>query len=96
MLFGRGRDHQQLAAESRKSELWYYQAAYRSLDIQRVTIATSGEASCPECQPLEGREFSIDEALKLMPIPCKTCQTWANENPHGGWCRCSYNPVVPR
>ena len=95
MLFDQGRDHQRLAAESRKSELRYYQTTHRRLEVQRIVIETQGEACCSECRPLHEHEYSIDEALEAMPIPVKTCQTWADKNPHGGWCRCYYNPVIP-
>ncbi len=97
MLFKKGRDHQQLAYESRKSELRYYQLmeSYQRMGVTEVTIMTSGEASCPECVQLEGRVFKIDQALELMPIPVHTCQTWADRNENGGWCRCSYSPIIP-
>ena len=97
MLFHKGRDHQRLALESRKSELRYYQnhESYQALGITKVTISTAEEASCAECRPLQGKEYSIDDALELMPIPVHTCQMWVDQNEYGGWCRCSYSPVMP-
>ena len=77
MLFDQVRDHQWLAAESRKSELRYYQTVYRHLEVERVTISTTGEASCPECRQLDGREFSIEEALETMPIPAGNMERYA-------------------
>ena len=95
MLFHRGGDHRELAAEARKSELTYYlnHSAYQDSGVTSVRIWTVGEESCLDCQQLEGREFTIEEALELAPIPCQTCQTQAEENPHGGWCRCRYRPI---
>ena len=97
MLFGKGRDHQILAAESRKSELRYYRtlSSYREMGVTRVKISTAEEAACAECRALHDTTFEIDQALETMPIPIRTCQTWAEKNEHGGWCRCSYSPVIP-
>lgn len=91
MLFKRGRDHQMLAAESRKSELRHYGSLLKDA---HVTISTTGDAACSTCKPHEGKKYSTEEALKLMPIPHTSCLTWANQNPHGGWCRCSYIPII--
>ena len=98
MLFQKGGDHQRLALESRKSELRYYQnfESYQRMGVTRVTISTAEEASCAECRSLQGKDFGIHDALELMPIPVHSCQTWADKNEYGGWCRCSYNPVIPR
>jgi len=97
MLFQKGRDHQQLAAESRKSELRYYRTSpsYQNLGVTQVTVSTAEEEACEQCRFLHGKVFEIDRALEAMPIPVRTCQTWADKNEHGGWCRCSYNPVIP-
>ncbi len=97
MLFQKGRDHQRLAAESRKSELRYYQAfpSYQSLGVTQITLLTAEQESCEECGSLHGKVFEIEQALDVMPIPVRTCRTWAEKNEHGGWCRCSYNPVIP-
>ena len=94
MLFKQGSDHQRLAAESRKSELRYYRNMYQGVGITRVAISTVGDACCSECSSLHGKEFSIEEALESMPIPVKTCQTWVDKNQYGGWCRCSYDPIM--
>lgn len=94
MLFEQGRDHHYLASESRKSELRLIQTNHRNLGVQRVVIAQASDC-CLQCSSLEGREYSIDEALEVMPIPVKTCLYWAEKNPHGGWCVCYYAPVIP-
>ena len=96
MLFRKGHDHQLLAAESRKSELLHYRSltSYREMGVSRVTISTVEEAACEECRSLQGAVFEIDLALKLMPIPVRSCGTWADKNEHGGWCRCSYSPII--
>ena len=96
MLFDAGRDHQRVAAESRRSEILYYQRSepYRRMGVTHVGIATGEEAACDECRPLHGRVLAIDDALAQMPIPVRTCRTRAENNPHGGWCRCHYDPQI--
>ena len=97
MLFDKARDHQLLAAESRKSELRYYRTlpSYREMGVTMVEISTAGEGACEECGPLHGQVFKIDQALEAMPIPMPTCRNRAEKNEHGGWCRCSYSPIIP-
>ena len=97
MLFQQGRDHHRLASESRKSELRYYRTfeMYREMGVTKVEIHTGEEAACEECRSLHGKVFEISQALEVMPIPVRTCLTWADKNEHGGWCTCSYNPVIP-
>ena len=97
MLFDKGGDHQLLAAESRKSELRYYRtfASYRKMGVSSVEISTAEEAACEECRTLHGKVFELDQAMGLMPIPVRTCRTWSEKNEHGGWCRCSYRPIIP-
>ena len=90
LLFEEGRDHYNLALESRKAKLM----AYRQSDISRVRILTAGDKACPECKVFEGRKLSIDEALQEMPIPVRHCTKWKDENEYGGLCRCIYSPVI--
>ena len=96
ILFDRGANHHQSAEAARKDELLYYQRSedYRDMGVRDVVISTCAEASCAVCAPLEGQRFSIKDALRLMPIPHKDCKTLADQNQHGGWCRCSYEPVL--
>ena len=42
--------------------------------VPRVVVATSGSASCFECQKLEGAIYGIDRALESMPIPYACCR----------------------
>ena len=97
MLFGEGHDHRLLATESRKAELRYYLSSpvYQGMGVTKVQVVTVEEAACDECRSLHGKEFDIDQALELMPIPVHTCRTRADKNVHGGWCTCSFIPVLP-
>lgn len=95
MLFQEGRDHHQLAQESRKAELRHYLGVREmGLGSGKVKISTAREASCPTCRPLQGKVFGIEEALAEMPIPVRECQFRKDKKPHGGWCRCLYLPVL--
>lgn len=91
MMFDRGGDHFRALEDSRRAELQYYRREYSHLGVKRVVIQAEG--GCPECQVLHGKEYSIEEALELLPIPVRTCQTWAGKNGHGGFCRCYFDAV---
>lgn len=93
MLFDRGGDHMPIRVESQRAHLMYYRNLSHTLRRgKQLTITTQGETSCVECQVLAGHQYSIDEAMELMPLPCKTCLREAESNPHGGWCTCYYTP----
>lgn len=64
--------------------------AYQNEGIKKVSIFAGGD-SCPECQKLSGRVYTIDEALREKPIPCKACSHQLHEG-KAGWCRCHYTP----
>ena len=61
-------------------------------EVEKVTII-SGNDSCSSCQRLNGKIYSIEEALKLMPIPCKDCSFILNDDKRG-FCRCTYAPML--
>lgn len=63
---------------------------YEQEGVQQVTIHSVD--ACEECQQLNGRVFTIQEALSERPIPCKKCTHGKNER-GDGWCRCRYVPV---
>ena len=66
--------------ESQKMDLYYQkQTGFK----EKVQIMTSGKGcACSKCYELEGKKFTIDEALEKMPIPVKDCEN--------GFCNCSY------
>lgn len=56
--------------------------------VKRVEISTANdERTCLECSELNGKIFTIKEALDQMPIPDKC------SNSEDG-CRCTYLPVI--
>lgn len=44
---------------------------------------------CPECDKLEGKIFTIEDALEKMPIPNKNCSN-KSEDEMIGFCICMY------
>ena len=63
---------------------------YKESNVGKVEIMTAGKGNaCPECQKQSGKIYDIDEALHIMPIPCKACShTGLGDKP--GYCRCTY------
>jgi hypothetical protein len=45
--------------------------------------------SCPSCRQLDGKIYTIEEALRLMPLPHSGCTQKIAKN-ISGFCRCSY------
>ena len=90
-LFEEGKPHFNVAQEARTAELQGYLS---SGVVAQVQIITTRDKSCPSCQTLEGRQFTIEEALAQMPIPNPVCDTWKDEAHTNGWCRCLYVPVL--
>lgn len=70
--------------ESKKCELLEYKKFKYN---KKVKILSS--CGCESCKNLNGKVFTIDEALKLMPIPNPDCGHKTNANGKG-WCRCCY------
>ena len=92
ILFVEGRPHLHVAQLSRRTELTHL----LDLDVAEVKVMTAAdERVCAHCQSLDGKVFAIQEALKAMPIPGPYCTDGNEQNPHGGRCRCLYNPVFP-
>jgi len=81
ILYEEGGSFFPILQETRRCELQNYQ----SQGLKRVEILAG---SCEKCRPLNGKVFTIEEALDTMPIPVKECE---NEN---GWCRCTYTPTI--
>jgi hypothetical protein len=67
------------------------------LRSKKVEILTAKKESCPHCRKLHGKVYSIEQALKEMPIPVKSCTKFCgqeNAHPDIGWCRCLWEPVL--
>lgn len=57
---------------------------YFQMGVKEVEILDAGASSCPICQSLRGKVFTIQKAFAEMPIPVKDC-----DNAYG-YCRCTY------
>lgn len=81
-----GKDCLKMLQLSNEMELRYFR---HFSFIKKVQIITCGEDSCEACRKLHNKVFTIDEALKTMPIPCKECTHKIYDKKHG-FCRCCY------
>ena len=72
-----------LLQQSKKMELFEIRKQVCDNSGCEVTIR-GGEPDCPECNALDGKIFTIREALEKMPIPPKKCSH------NNGWCTCCY------
>jgi hypothetical protein len=90
-LYQEGREFFHLLEQSRKMQLTEYK---KGGWVEKVSIITAGDASCEACQKLDGKVFTVDEALDQMPIPCKECTFDFRGTGQSGWCRCLYGAVV--
>lgn len=68
-----------------KMELLNYQ---KESFIKKVRILTA-KNSCKNCQKQNNKSYSIQEALKEMPIPCRSCTFDLNQNGKY-FCRCTW------
>lgn len=55
--------------------------------IFKVEILTTHN-SCEKCKSRQGKIYTVEEAIKTRPLPCKECDHEA------GYCRCTYVPVI--
>ena len=56
--------------------------------VLKVEILAS-DNSCENCKSQNGKIYSIGDAIKNKPLPCKECN-----NEVYGYCRCTYLPVI--
>lgn len=82
-----GRDCFLQLQQSAKLELIYLQKVGL---VSKVQILSAG--GCKSCKKLDGKIFTIKEALEKMPIPCKECAYKFRVKDNFGFCRCCYVP----
>lgn len=88
-----GQPFHDLLAESIRCSL----LAYKPYDaITNVEIRTAGPTSaCAACETQNGKIFTVDDALALMPLPCAECtHTIRGDRP--GFCRCEWLPQIKK
>lgn len=86
-----GKDCSKILQQANKMTLLRYKQN-ESIGLKKVVISSCND-SCSSCQRLNGKIYSIEEALKIMPIPCKDCSFILNDE-NRGFCRCIYGPVL--
>ncbi len=74
--------------ESQKAEL----LNFREKGLYKYVILQCG-AKCNTCKQSNGQRLTIEEALKMMPLPNKKC-TNKIYNRIEGWCICWYAPDI--
>lgn len=86
-----GGDYISILKKHHKSELHRYK---ETEVVSKVEILSAGlNISCDACNELDGRQFTIKEALETMPLPNLKCTySWSSLEP--GFCRCTYVPIV--
>jgi DNA-directed RNA polymerase subunit RPC12/RpoP len=67
-------------------------AEMRRAQVRAVRVAVR-PGCCGECRAQQGNTLSIDEALKLLPVPCHNCTHGLSDQRDHPWCRCTYAPV---
>lgn len=94
-LFEQGKPHLQALQEHHRLALKKHEA---SGVVKAVEILTAGKDSCPACRRLQGKRFTIKQALKEMPLPVRGCTNWLTKDDieagRTGWCRCTYISVL--
>jgi hypothetical protein len=87
-LYEEGRGFLHLRRQAAKMEL----LRHKEWGTKEVEILAAPN-SCQACKRLAGRVLTVDEALRLMPIPIDGC-SHRMFNREEGWCRCEYLPVL--
>ena len=78
----------------------YEAARLHLLDMERsgmtrAEILTAGDGSCAACRSRKRLVWTVEAALRNMPIPTKRCSFHLNGSPDTrGFCRCGWLPVI--
>lgn len=89
ILYEEGKDHNHLLKLANKCVLMNYK---KDEVVKGVEVLSSGDSSCNECKKINGKVFTIEEALKRMPLPVENCLHKPNKSQ--GWCTCVYAPTI--
>lgn len=61
--------------------------------VTGVTVAADPNSCCDACRVHAGQQYSVQDAIRLMPIPCPDCSSRVFASTDG-FCRCRYIPVA--
>lgn len=84
MLYDNKEQFVEELTKSKKCELRYW----KENGMEKVSIIS--ENGCQNCKRIHGKTFTIDEALKEMPLPNKDCSYIMNPETRKPFCRCMY------
>ena len=91
LLEEEGRNFKPYLEKAAECELLKYK---ESGVVKKVQILSAGIGnSCEECQKQDKNIYTIEEALKIIPIPCINC-TLTISGKREGFCRCIYLAVI--
>ena len=66
---------------------------YKGDGLKKVRVLVLNKEMSAICQQMEGKMFSVDQALQEMPLPCPEC-TYKLDNMINGFCPCSFTSKV--
>jgi len=83
------RDFSAQLREAQRMKLLAIQQGEREVPgvVSGVSIMSGG--GCEACESLDGRRFSLEDAMRLQPLPCPDC-TFTLKSGRPGWCKCLY------
>ena len=68
---------------------------HRNSCVEKVMIMTRKHGACEFCMHLEGKVYSVRDALMEMPLPVKECSRLLSSIAHeAGFCNCTYVPHI--
>jgi hypothetical protein len=89
-LDGENRPFTPLLCQTQRTRLLAIEQQFKDTPelLKGVTI---GFGWCPACSRLDGQRMTLEDAMRLQPLPCPEC---TNQSASGrtGWCRCLYLP----
>ena len=80
-----GKDFFRVLQQSKEMKLEHL----KTMRVKKVEIMC-GPGACPSCLKLDKKILTIEEALKIMPVPNKDCTNTLYDN----FCRCLINAVA--
>lgn len=79
----------------KKEQAIHWYRKHREVDLRqllgsaRMVKIVCTHDCCSRCAKHKGQRFTIEEALRLMPVPCPTCRSW--DDAYG--CSCDYEAI---
>ncbi len=87
------RDFRELLRQANKMKLLAIQQQARESPDLYSGVSIIGGGGCDACRSIDGRQFPLEEAIRIQPLPCQECSS-TGKSDRPGWCRCLYLPVL--